>query len=100
MILALETRIRELEARLASNSTNSSRPPSSDPAGTARRYIRGELSRMELRKQMRPIRARFWRLLRCGAEAQSPEVAAMCHNCSTFGLRSGASSLTRRWTPA
>jgi transposase len=29
----LEARIRELEARLAQDSTNSSRPPSSDPPG-------------------------------------------------------------------
>lgn len=32
----LEERIRELEARLAQNSTNSSKPPSSDPPGVAR----------------------------------------------------------------
>ena len=32
----LQARIRELEAQLRSNSTNSSRPPSSDPPGTAR----------------------------------------------------------------
>jgi transposase len=31
-----EERIRELEARLAQNSTNSSKPPSSDPPGVAR----------------------------------------------------------------
>lgn len=33
---ALETRIAELEARLNQNSTNSSKPPSSDPPGTPR----------------------------------------------------------------
>lgn len=32
----LQARIHELEAQLGSNSTNSSRPPSSDPPGTAR----------------------------------------------------------------
>jgi transposase len=32
----LQERVRELEARLAQNSTNSSKPPSSDPPGTAR----------------------------------------------------------------
>ena len=31
LILALQARIRELEARLDQNSSNSSRPPSSDP---------------------------------------------------------------------
>lgn len=34
VILAFEARIRELEAQLRGNSTNSSRPPSSDPPGT------------------------------------------------------------------
>jgi len=33
----LEERIRELEARLGQNSTNSSKPPSSDPPGVGRR---------------------------------------------------------------
>ncbi len=33
----LEARIRELEARLGQNSTNSSKPPSSDPPGVVRR---------------------------------------------------------------
>jgi transposase len=36
MILTLEARIVTLEARLAGNSRNSSRPPSADPPGTAR----------------------------------------------------------------
>ena len=31
LIVALQQRIRELEARLSHNSSNSSRPPSSDP---------------------------------------------------------------------
>jgi transposase len=44
------------------------------------RYLRGELSRTELRQQMRPIRARFRRLLRWGAKSQSPKAAAMCRN--------------------
>jgi transposase len=35
-LTTLETRIGELEARLGQNSTNSSRPPSSDPPGTTR----------------------------------------------------------------
>lgn len=35
--VALEGRIRELEARLGLDSTNSSRPPSSDPPGVLRR---------------------------------------------------------------
>ncbi len=35
--VALETRVRELEARLSLDSTNSSRPPSSDPPGVLRR---------------------------------------------------------------
>src|SRR5437868_10762913 len=33
----LETRVRDLEARLKLNSTNSSKPPSSDPIGIKRR---------------------------------------------------------------
>src|SRR3981189_3885632 len=33
----LETRVRELEARLKLNSTNSSKPPSSDPIGMKRK---------------------------------------------------------------
>jgi transposase len=33
----LETRVRDLEARLKLNSTNSSKPPSSDPIGTKRK---------------------------------------------------------------
>src|SRR3982751_996926 len=33
----LETRVRDLEARLKLNSTNSSKPPSSDPIGLKRR---------------------------------------------------------------
>src|ERR1700689_3073511 len=33
----LETRVRDLEARLKLNSTNSSKPPSSDPIGSKRR---------------------------------------------------------------
>jgi transposase len=37
VVEALENRIAELEARLNQNSTNSSRPPSSDPIGTKRR---------------------------------------------------------------
>lgn len=44
------------------------------------RFVRGELSRPELRKQMRPIRARFHRLLRCGAQSESRRTAAMCRN--------------------
>lgn len=36
-IQALEVRLRELEARLGLDSTNSSRPPSSDPPGVLRR---------------------------------------------------------------
>ena len=44
------------------------------------RYVRGELSRPELRKQMRPIRSRFRRLLRCGAQSESRRTAAMCRN--------------------
>jgi transposase len=36
LIAALQERIRELEARLAQNSTNSSKPPSSDPPGIVR----------------------------------------------------------------
>ncbi len=36
-IVVLEARIRELERRLGLNSTNSSRPPSSDPPGLKRR---------------------------------------------------------------
>lgn len=35
-VAALTTRVADLEARLAQNSTNSSRPPSSDPPGTPR----------------------------------------------------------------
>lgn len=35
-IALLQERVRELEARLAQNSTNSSRPPSSDPPGVVR----------------------------------------------------------------
>lgn len=35
-VTALQARITELEARLGQNSTNSSRPPSSDPPGTRR----------------------------------------------------------------
>src|SRR5215216_6345594 len=35
-VVALTARIADLEARLAQNSTNSSRPPSSDPPGTPR----------------------------------------------------------------
>lgn len=37
VILALEGRIRDLEARLGQDSSNSSRPPSSDPPGKAQR---------------------------------------------------------------
>ena len=44
------------------------------------RYVRGELSSAELRKEMRPIRARFRRLLHCGAESESRRTAAMCRN--------------------
>lgn len=36
LIAALQERVRELEARLAQNSTNSSKPPSSDPPGLVR----------------------------------------------------------------
>ena len=36
VIVALEARIRELEARLGQDSTNSSRPPSADPPGAVR----------------------------------------------------------------
>jgi transposase len=36
----LEIKIKDLEARLATNSTNSSKPPSSDPPGTSRRKRR------------------------------------------------------------
>jgi transposase len=36
-VAALEGRVRELERRLSQNSTNSSRPPSQDPPGTARK---------------------------------------------------------------
>src|SRR5215210_4211923 len=36
LVPVLQERIRELEARLAQNSTNSSKPPSSDPPGVAR----------------------------------------------------------------
>ena len=35
-VAALQERVRELEARLALNSTNSSKPPSSDPPGVVR----------------------------------------------------------------
>ena len=37
VVVALENRIAELEARLNQNSTNSSKPPSSDPIGVKRR---------------------------------------------------------------
>jgi len=37
VIEALENRIAELEARLNQNSTNSSKPPSSDPIGVKRK---------------------------------------------------------------
>jgi transposase len=37
MVEALTLRVAELEARLGQNSTNSSRPPSSDPPGTKRK---------------------------------------------------------------
>src|ERR671938_1602688 len=37
LILALQARVRELEARLGQNSSNSSRPPSSDPPQTPAR---------------------------------------------------------------
>src|SRR3954454_151310 len=38
LIVALQQRVRELEARLGRNSSNSSRPPSSDPPqGSAKR---------------------------------------------------------------
>ena len=37
IIVALQARIRELEARLGQNSANSSRPPSSDPPQTPAR---------------------------------------------------------------
>ena len=36
LVPVLQERIRELEARLAQNSTNSSKPPSSDPPGVVR----------------------------------------------------------------
>src|SRR5271166_6162390 len=36
-ITELETRVRDLEARLRLNSTNSSKPPSSDPVGMKRK---------------------------------------------------------------
>src|SRR5437763_9616700 len=36
-VAALERRIKDLEARLKLNSTNSSKPPSSDPIGLKRR---------------------------------------------------------------
>jgi transposase len=36
-VLVLERRVVELEAQLRLNSTNSSRPPSSDPPGVVRR---------------------------------------------------------------
>src|ERR1700730_7606186 len=36
-IAALEARVRDLEARLKLNSTNSSKPPSSDPIGMKRK---------------------------------------------------------------
>src|SRR3712207_6525006 len=35
-VAVLQERVRELEARLAQNSTNSSKPPSSDPPGVVR----------------------------------------------------------------
>jgi transposase len=35
-VALLQERVRELEARLAQNSTNSSKPPSSDPPGVVR----------------------------------------------------------------
>jgi transposase len=44
------------------------------------RYVRGNLSRTELRAQIRPIRARFRRLLHCGADCESRKTAAMCRN--------------------
>src|ERR671933_520270 len=37
LIVALQQRIRELEARLGQNSSNSSRPPSSDPPQAPRK---------------------------------------------------------------
>lgn len=43
-------------------------------------YVQGTLSRAELRKQIRPIRARFRRLLRWGAACESTKAAAMCRN--------------------
>ena len=36
MVPSLQERVRELEARLGLNSTNSSKPPSSDPPGVVR----------------------------------------------------------------
>jgi transposase len=41
-IHALEERVRELEARLGQNSSNSSKPPSSDPPWTKRKYLKRE----------------------------------------------------------
>jgi transposase len=40
-IAAMQEQIRELQARLGQNSTNSSQPPSSDPPGLARRKKKG-----------------------------------------------------------
>ncbi|MFO0951626.1 MAG: DUF6444 domain-containing protein [Isosphaeraceae bacterium] len=37
VVEALESRIAELESRLNQNSTNSSKPPSSDPIGVKRK---------------------------------------------------------------
>ncbi|ATB32295.1 transposase [Melittangium boletus DSM 14713] len=45
LVEALTRRVAELEARLGQNSTNSSRPPSSDPLGTKRKPRRPEKRR-------------------------------------------------------
>lgn len=44
-VVRLQQRIAELEARLGENSQNSSRPPSSDPPGTAPRAVRAPSGR-------------------------------------------------------
>jgi len=97
IVLRLEARISELEAQIKTNSTNSSKPPSSDPPWTKRANKKPPSGKRQGGQPGHPGNARPI-VPREDVDAIVPCIPASCSGCGTnFADRdAGAPSLYRR----
>jgi hypothetical protein len=91
-ITELENQLRDLQARLGLNSTNSSKPPSSDPIGLKRKPPALPSGRSPVAR--RAPTARSWALTQTRSENSGAKAARMA---TLSGGRSKGVGLRERW---